>query len=138
MSQSSYCPLIWMCHSKKTDNQINKLHECASGLVYNDKSCFFRGLPERDTSAAIHEKNILVLLTEIFKVKSGVALEIMTETFKFKDHSYDLRENNCIVRRIINSCKYGSETVSNLGAKLWDILPENIKKLNFFRILKIK
>ena len=52
----------------------------------------------------------------------------MTEIFKFKDQSYDLRKNNCIERRIIKSCKYGSETVSNIGAKFWDILPENIKK----------
>ena len=47
----------------------------------------------------------------------------MTEIFKFKDYSYDLRKNNSIVRRIIKSCKYDSETVSNLGAKLWDIVP---------------
>ena len=52
----------------------------------------------------------------------------MTEIFKFKDHSCDLRKNNCLERRIIKSCKYGSETVSNLGAEFWDILPENIKK----------
>ena len=65
-------------------------------------------------------------LTKIFKVKSGVAPERMTEIFKFKDHSYDLRKNNCMEKRIIKSCKYGSEIVSNLGAKLWDILPENI------------
>ena len=52
----------------------------------------------------------------------------MTEIFKFKDHSYNLRKNNCIERQMIISCKYGSETVLNLGAKLWDILLENIKK----------
>ena len=33
-----------------------------------------------------------------------------------------LREEN------IKSYRYGSETVSNLGAKLWDIIPGNIKK----------
>ena len=52
----------------------------------------------------------------------------MTEIFKFKDHSYDLRKNNCVERRIIKSCKNGSETVSNLEAKLWEILSKNIKK----------
>ena len=62
----------------------------------------------------------------------------MTEIFKFKDHSYNLRKNNCIERQMIISCKYGSETVLNLGAKLWDILLENIKKLNLLRILKRK
>ena len=65
-------------------------------------------------------------MTEIFKVKSGVAPEIMTAIFKFKDHLYDLIKNNCIERRIIKSSKYGSKTVLDLGSKLWDILPENI------------
>ena len=64
----------------------------------------------------------------MFKVKSRIGLEIMTEMFKFKDHSFDLRKNNCTKMHIIKSSKYGSETVSNLGAKLWDILSDNIKK----------
>ena len=62
----------------------------------------------------------------------------MTEIFKFKDHSYDLRNNNCLERLIIKSCKYGSETVSNLGAKLWDILPETIKKAETLQDFKKK
>ena len=69
-----------------------------------------------------------------------VAREILTEIFKFKENSYDLRttKNNYKERPIIKSCKYGSETFSNLGAKLWYIRPENIKKLNLFGILKTK
>ena len=91
-----------------------------------------------DNSVTIHERNIQVLLPVIFKVKSGAAPEIKTEIFKSKDHSYDLRKNNCLEKRVIKSCKYGSETVSNLGEKLWGILPKNIKKLNLFRNLKTK
>ena len=60
----------------------------------------------------------------------------MTEFFKFKDELFDFRKNNCLERRIIKSCKYGSETVSNLGAKLWDVLPENIKKAESLQQLK--
>ena len=55
MSQLSYCPLIWMCHSRRINNQINKLDERALRLVYKDKSS-----------------------SEIFKVKSEATLEIMT------------------------------------------------------------
>ena len=93
------------------------MHERALRLAYNGKSPSFRELLERDKSVAIHERNVQVLLTEIFKVKSRVAPEIMTEIFKLKDHSDDLRKNNWIERRIIKSCKCDSETVSNLGAK---------------------
>ena len=138
MTQFSYSQLIWMCHSRKINNQINKLHGRALTLVYNDKSSSFWKLLERHNSITIHERNIQVLLTEIFKVKSGAAPVIMTEISKFKDHLYILRKNNCLERRIIESCKYGSETVSNLGAKLWDNLPENIKKAESLEEFKKK
>ena len=110
MWKFSYCTLIWICHSTKINTQINKLHKSALRLVYNDKSSSFRELLERDNSVNIHERNTQALLTEIFKVKSRAAPEIMTGIFQFKDHSYDLRKNNCLERRIIKSCKYGSES----------------------------
>ena len=43
-----------------------------------------------------------------------------------------LREEN------IKSYRYGSETVSNLGAKLWDIIPGNIKKTESLQEFKNK
>ena len=68
ISQFSHCPLIWICHSRKFNNQISKLHERALRLVFNDKSSSFRGLLERDYSVTIVQKrNIQILLTEILK-----------------------------------------------------------------------
>ena len=87
MSQFSYCELTWMCHSRnQVDNQIDKLYEYVLRLFYNGKSSSFWELLERDKSVTIHERIIQVLLTVIFKVKSGVGSKIMTESFKFKDH----------------------------------------------------
>ena len=77
-----------MCHSRKINNKINKLHESALRLVCNNRSSSFRELLERDKSVTIHERNIQVLLTEIFKVKSGDAPEIMIEIFKFELLNY--------------------------------------------------
>ena len=62
----------------------------------------------------------------------------MTDISKFKDHSYILRKNNCIERRTIKSYKYGSETVSNLGEKLWYMVPENNKKIQSLQNFKNK
>ena len=71
-SQFSYCRLTWMCRSRNINYQINKLYECALRLVYDDKSCYFRELLERDKSVTIHGRIIQVLLTLIFKVESGI------------------------------------------------------------------
>ena len=59
-----------MCNSRKINTQINKLHERALRLVYNDKSSPCQELLERDNSVTIHGRNIQLLLIEIFKVKT--------------------------------------------------------------------
>ena len=35
-SQFSYCPLVWIFHSRTLNNHINKIHERALRMVYND------------------------------------------------------------------------------------------------------
>ena len=37
MSQFSYCPLVWMCHSRTLNIKINKLHERTLRFVYDDR-----------------------------------------------------------------------------------------------------
>ena len=45
MSQFSYSPLVWMCHSRTLNNKINKLHERAlRRLVYDDRQSTFEEL----------------------------------------------------------------------------------------------
>ena len=60
MSQFSYSPLIWISHSRKINEQINRLHEHVLRLVSNDKSCSIWELLERDKSVTIHKRNIQV------------------------------------------------------------------------------
>ena len=53
-SQSNYCPLIWMFHSRELNNHINRMHERALRLVYQDNSLSFAELLEKDNSVTIH------------------------------------------------------------------------------------
>ena len=34
--QFSYCPLVWMFHSRNTENRVNKIHERVLRFVYGD------------------------------------------------------------------------------------------------------
>ena len=81
MSQFSYCPLVWMCHSRTLNNKINKLHERALRLVYDDRQSTFEELLNIDKSVTIHHRNLQVLATELYKVHHGIALERMNEIF---------------------------------------------------------
>ena len=67
-SQVGYCPLIWMFHSRGLNNQINRIHERALRISYNDKSSSYRELLTKDRSATIHHRNISASAIEIYKV----------------------------------------------------------------------
>ena len=64
-SQFSYCPL-WMSHSRGLNKRINKIHESLR-LVYNDNISSFDELLVKDNCVTIHDRNLQVLVTEIFK-----------------------------------------------------------------------
>ena len=68
-SQFGYCPIVWMFHSRKLNSRIKKIQERALSLVYNDKSSNFQQLLDKDKSVTIHERNLQVLATELYKVQ---------------------------------------------------------------------
>ena len=92
-SEFGYCPLVWMFHSRKLNGRINKLHERALRMVYEDYVSSFTGLLEKEKSTAIHNRNIQLLATELFKVRNGLSPAFMNEIFvENAQHYYDLRK----------------------------------------------
>ena len=74
--------------------------------------------------------NLWRLLIEIFKVKMTLATEIMNEVFDIIESPYPLRNelrfnsrNHCTVR-------YGIETVTFLGSRIWSYMPSELKVEN--------
>ena len=57
-SQLNYCPLIWIFHSRELNNRINRIHEQALKLVYQDNSLSFAEVLEKDNSVTIHQRNL--------------------------------------------------------------------------------
>ena len=90
-SEFGYCPLVWMFHSRKLNSRINTLHERALRIVYQDYVSSFTELLEKDKSTTIHNRNIQLLATELFKVKNGLSPAFMNEVFvENAQHYYDL------------------------------------------------
>ena len=93
-SQFSYCPLLWMFHNRTLNNRINKTHERALRLVYkNETFLFFDDLLKRDRSVSIHQKNLQILATEIYKTKNDLGTKIMKDTFHFIQKPYNMRND---------------------------------------------
>ena len=76
-SQFGYCPLVWMFHSRWLNNRINKIHEKALRLVYNDNQSTFSELLIKDISMTIHERNLQSLAIEVYKSRNNLSPVIM-------------------------------------------------------------
>ena len=117
-----------MFHSHMLNNRINKIHERALRIVYNDDHSSFDELLNRDGSFTIHEKNIQVLAIEIFKVINGLSPEIMKHVFPLKE-SYEYSSRFPFKTVNINSVSYGTETLSFIRPKIWALVPNDLRKI---------
>ena len=84
ISQSSYCPIIWMYCQQKSNNRINKIHERALRIAYDDYVSDFHSLLDKDDSVTIHQRNIQVLALEIYKTKSDRPQSRATRRLPFR------------------------------------------------------
>ena len=57
-SQFSYCPLVWMFHSRTLNNKINHLHEMAHQIVHRNYHCSYKDLLKMDQFFTVHQRNI--------------------------------------------------------------------------------
>ena len=72
-SLSQFCPSVWMLHSRRTNNKINRLQERALRIVYDDDVSTFDQLLAMDKSFCIHHQNIQRLLIEIYKALHDIS-----------------------------------------------------------------
>ena len=112
--------------SYRLNNRINHIHERALRIIYQDYNSSFKELPRKDSSLSIHQKNLELLVTEMFKVKIGCGPDITKEIFEIENGNYNFRHDFLIKRCNIRSVYYGTETAF-IGPKIWDTLPNSCK-----------
>ena len=135
-SQFSYALAVWMFHNRKLNNHINRIHERALRIAYQDHSSAFNELLAKDSSFRIHDRNLQKLPIEIFEVKMKLPPEIMNEVFDFIECRYPLRNELRFKLRNICTIRYGIETVAFVGSRIWSSMPSELKEstsLNEFK-----
>ena len=135
-SHFSYCPLIWMCHSRSLNSQINRIHERALRIVYSDNISYFDELLKMSNSVRVHHRNIQLLAVEMYKALNKLSSSLMTELFQIIKTKYDLCKGNILISRNVKIVYYGTESISYLAPKIWELIPtdiKNCKSLNCFK-----
>ena len=92
-----------------------------------------------DGSVFIHMRNIQSLAVEIFRDSRNLSTTILNDTFTQKGNSwYNLRYISKSSRPLVKSVYHGSDSVSFLEPKIWNMLPDNWKGIDNLYTFKKK
>ena len=129
-SQFGYCPLTWMFHGRRAKSKINHIHERALRIVYKNNVLSFEELLELDKLFKIHHRNIQSLAIELFKMKNNLSVTIMNDIFQPRAVRCNLRSQIDFTRPNVNSEHFGIRSLRHMAAKVWDMVPNDIKNVN--------
>ena len=117
-----------MFHSIALNNRINRIREQALRIAYQNKNLSFSELVDVDNAVTIHQRNLQVLVTEIFKVKCNFPPEIMKQVFDLLESYYDCRtETSPFRRENIKTTHHGIQSCQIPTGMVWAILFKKIK-----------
>ena len=98
----------------------------------------FQELPAKCKSLGVHQKNLQLLATQIFKSKTGVSCELMNYIFHYVERPDNLRSNYALERKQDHTVYLGSYSFSSLAFKLWNLLLNSIKNSVSLKEFKTK
>ena len=127
-SQFKYCPIVWMFHSRRTNNKINKLHERALRIVYDDDVSILDQLLAMDKYFCVHHQNIQRLLIEIYKSLHDISGNSLKELFVKRESTISLRSKPELVVPSVNSVLKGKNSLRYFGSVIWNSLPIEIRE----------
>jgi hypothetical protein len=134
----NYCPLIWLFCSNASQKKLEKINERALRLALSDYTSSYSSLLVKAESTTIHIHSIRLLALEIYKTFHNLNPAFMKDYFLPKSTGYDLRRNDVLFVPKIKTTNYGIKSISFLGPKIWNSLPNEIKSsknANQFKIL---
>ena len=121
LSQFSYCPLLWMFHSKTINLRINRIQEIAFRLAYNDQFSSSESLREQDKSVTINTRNLQFHSIEMYKIVNCFTPPILSNLLPSNYNTRDLRSKHSFQRY--------NETISSWGPKILEFVPNHINLL---------
>ena len=128
-----------MFHNRSLNHKINRLHERCLHVIYNDSHSSYDDLLNVDSSMSIHHRILQILAAEMFRVYTGSATDILNELFPLKPPSnYNLRNQPEFIVRPIKTVHYGLNSLAYLGPRMWELIPNNMKRLESVEAFKSK
>ena len=127
MCHFQYCTLIW-CFCNKSDlKKIEKIQERALRFVFSDFDSSYENLLILSKLPSVKCLIDRKIATEVFKAVNNLTPSYISDLFKIKVNTANLRRRKKLEIPSINTTTFGLHSISHYGAKLWNELPETFR-----------
>ena len=128
-STFNYCQLVYHVCGKTSSVKMEHVVERGLKMVYSD--CISDGATLRKTVnvSSLFMSRIRLLCLYVYKSLNDM-LPVSID-FEIKDTPYSFRSKKMLIQPAFCTKTYGYNSLSYLGAKLWNMLPNECKDLEF-------
>ena len=124
--------------SRDANNLIKNVQEGSLGLITNDKTSTFEHLLQTNNEITTHQRNLQVLMVEVFKIIDGLAPPIMEDFFLFHENTYNIRNFQITFNESKKTVGYGLKTVKYRTPLPWANLLEKYQTATSLNSIKTK
>ena len=114
------------CH-KQDYLKISKMRYKGLKIVYNSNESY-EELLILNNEVSIHQKQLRILATEVFKSLADLNPDFMKSYFTIKEIPYCLRNGNFLKIPSARSTRYGTNSILFRACLVWNKLPLSVKQ----------
>ena len=130
VSHFNLCPLVWHCCSTTNAKKIETLQERALRFVYNDFVSSYSDLRAKANRPLMYVQRLRYMMTEVYKIINKEGPTYLHGLFSIKETCYNTRDLYILEQPKDNTVKYGFNSITYQGARLWNFLDDKIKQCN--------
>ena len=133
MSHFNYCPLVWHFCGDTNTKKLERIQFRALRFVFLDFESDYATLLYRAGLPTLELSRKRAILIDVFKNLMHQSPAFMWNSYKPKLINYNLRNTNTLCIPHSKTSRYGFQTLTAYGAKLWSSLPNNIQSCTDLR-----
>ena len=127
LSNFNYCPIIWhFCNIEQT-KLMEKIQERALRFVYGDFISSYEVLLKKGNHQMLYLGRLKNIALEVYKLLNGLSPDYIAEMVSVKPNKYNLRNDKALTQPKCKTVKFGLNSFSYKGPKIWNCLPSDMR-----------
>ena len=124
--------------TKNFIGRISSIHELCLRLIQQNYTSDFEVLLKNSNKKPVHQKCIQLVMIEVYKCLNGLSPDIMSDIFKLRENTYNLRNFHIFKSQNPRTKKFDLDNITYRTSHLWGNVPQEFRKLTSLPMFKNK